>query len=115
MGPVNDSSARACFAQQGDQLSGCASCQAVAQLLCLEAQGLMQELHVFARQSAKGGVFCEKMSKMLKSGIHHSNEAQDAVGQADIIVTATTSSTRRVMTIRTSRKMRSSSSMLSRA
>jgi hypothetical protein len=67
--------------------------QAVAQLLCLEAQGLMQELHVFARQSAKGGVFCEKMSKMLKSGIHHSNEAQDAVGQADIIVTATTSST----------------------
>lgn len=67
--------------------------QAVAQLLCLEAQGLMQEIHVFARQSAKGGAFCEKMSKLIKSSIHLSLGAQDAVGLADIIVTATTSST----------------------
>ena len=67
--------------------------QAVAQLLCLEAQGLMQELHVFARQAAKTEQFCQKMSGMLKSRIHMAHDAQDAVGQADIIVTATTSST----------------------
>lgn len=67
--------------------------QAIAQLLGLEAVHCMNEVCIFARRRANLEAFCERMSLMLKSKIRIASSVQEAVGDADIIVVATNSST----------------------
>jgi ornithine cyclodeaminase/alanine dehydrogenase-like protein (mu-crystallin family) len=65
--------------------------QAVAQLLDLEAVGLMDEVSVFARRREQGEAFCEDMSKTLHARLSLATSAETAISDADIVVTATTS------------------------
>lgn len=65
--------------------------QAVAQLLALESVGLMDEANVFARRREQGEAFCEEMSKILHARLSLATTAENAIFDADIVVTATTS------------------------
>jgi ornithine cyclodeaminase/alanine dehydrogenase-like protein (mu-crystallin family) len=67
--------------------------QAVAQLMALESVGLQDEVCVYARRREQGFTFCEDMSKRLKASLRLANSAEEAICDADIVVTATTSST----------------------
>jgi len=63
--------------------------QAVAQLLALEALGLMEEVSVYARRRDKLAEFCERMGKRLRADIRMADSVEKAVELADIVVTAT--------------------------
>ena len=65
--------------------------QAVAQLLALDAVGLMDEVSVFARRREQGEAFCAQMSKLTRARLSLAGSAGEAVAHADIIVTATSS------------------------
>jgi len=65
--------------------------QAAAQLLALEAVGLMERVSVFSRQREKAEEFCQRMAPQLRAEWHVAERAEEAVASADIIVTATTS------------------------
>jgi ornithine cyclodeaminase/alanine dehydrogenase-like protein (mu-crystallin family) len=67
--------------------------QAVAQLLALEAVGLMEQVHVYARRPEQATDFCRRMGGVLRAECHVATSAEDAVAGADIVVTATTSKT----------------------
>jgi ornithine cyclodeaminase/alanine dehydrogenase-like protein (mu-crystallin family) len=65
--------------------------QAVAQLLALQAVGLMEHVSLFARRSEQARDFCARMKSLLRADIEIVASAEAAVSQADIVVTATTS------------------------
>ena len=67
--------------------------QARCQLLALQAIGMMDEVRVFGRDRAKRETFCDAMAKMLSCRITPVDSGEAAVASADIIVTATNSST----------------------
>ncbi len=67
--------------------------QALAQILGLEAAGLMTELVVHARRREAGEAFCKKISGLIGARIRCAETAEDAARDADILVTATTSET----------------------
>lgn len=65
--------------------------QAVAQLLALEAVGLMEQANVYARRKEQAEDFCQRMSRLVRSRLQVAGSAKEAVAGADIVVTATTS------------------------
>ncbi len=65
--------------------------QAVAQLLALESVGLQDEVCVYARRREQGDVFCEHMSKRLRATLRLAKSPEEAICDADIVVTATNS------------------------
>ena len=65
--------------------------QAVAQLLALEAVGLMEQANVYARRKEQAEDFCQVMSRLVRSRLQVAGSAEEAVAGADIVVTATTS------------------------
>ena len=67
--------------------------QAVAQLLALEACGLMEQVHVYARRTDQAATFCRDMARRVRADFRVARSAEEAVAEADIIVTATTSET----------------------
>jgi alanine dehydrogenase len=67
--------------------------QALAQVLALEAAGLMTELVVFARTRETLDAFCERLAPLIKARIRCADTPEEAAQEADIIVTATTSET----------------------
>lgn len=67
--------------------------QARCQLLALQSIGMMDEVRVFARDRAKLENFCTGMADLVSCRIVPVDSAQAAVGVADIVVTATNSST----------------------
>ena len=67
--------------------------QAVAQLLALEAVGLMEHVTVFARRREQADIFCAQMARLLRAELRVAESAEEAVERADIVVTATTSET----------------------
>lgn len=67
--------------------------QAVAQLMALESVGLQGEVCVYARRREQGVAFCEDMSNRLRATLRLVNSAEEAICDADIVVTATNSST----------------------
>lgn len=67
--------------------------QAVAQLLALEAVGLMEQVSVYARGREQAHKFCERMSQLVRADLRVALSAEKAVADADIVVTATTSET----------------------
>ncbi|MDB5642481.1 MAG: ornithine cyclodeaminase family protein [Hyphomicrobiales bacterium] len=67
--------------------------QAVAQLLALDAVGLMDEISVFARRREQGEAFCAEMARQVGARLTLAPTAEAAVADADIVVTATTSAT----------------------
>lgn len=67
--------------------------QAVAQLMALESVGLQEEVCVYARRREQGIAFCEAMAKRLKATLWLMNSPEEAICDADIVVTATNSST----------------------
>jgi len=67
--------------------------QARCQLLALQAIGMMDEVRVFGRDRAKREKFCYGMADILSCRITPVDSAQAAVASADIVVTATNSST----------------------
>ena len=67
--------------------------QAVAQLLALNAVGLMDKVYVFARRKDQADDFCRRMAPLVRAEFQVTKSAEEAVGLADIVVTATTSET----------------------
>ncbi|MEN9707984.1 MAG: hypothetical protein RIQ68_392 [Pseudomonadota bacterium] len=65
--------------------------QAAAQLLALEAVGLMERVSIFARRKEQAEDFCRRMAPQLRAAWHVAESAEEAVSAADIVVTATTS------------------------
>jgi alanine dehydrogenase len=71
--------------------------QARAQMHALHGVGCAREVAVFARNRAKQVAFCEQLSSELALPVRAAGSAQAAVEGADIVVTATNSSTPVVM------------------
>jgi alanine dehydrogenase len=71
--------------------------QARTQLLALHAVGRLTEATVFARNGDKLAAFCERLAAELERPVRVAASAQAAVAGADIVVTATNSSTPVVM------------------
>ena len=67
--------------------------QARCQLLALQAIGMMNEVRVFARDQATRENFCSQMVGLLSCCIRAVDSAEAAVSEADIVVTATNSTT----------------------
>ena len=67
--------------------------QAQCQLLALQSVGMMDEVRVFARDPEKREQFCARMSGLLTCRIASVETGEAAVAGADIVVTATNSST----------------------
>jgi alanine dehydrogenase len=67
--------------------------QARTQILALQAIGIGTEVAVFARDRLKRKVFCKLLQAELGLPVRDAGSAEDAVGGADIVVTATTSDT----------------------
>lgn len=65
--------------------------QAVAQLLGLQAVGLMEKVTVFARRHEQADNFCRRMSSLLNTEFSMAKSAEEAVAEVDLVVTATTS------------------------
>jgi alanine dehydrogenase len=71
--------------------------QARAQILALQSVGCVTEVAVFARNRAKQAAFCEQLGSELALPLRAAGSAEEAVSGADIVVTATNSSTPVVM------------------
>jgi alanine dehydrogenase len=71
--------------------------QARTQIQALHCAGHAAEVAVFARDRAKQTAFCEQLGSELKLPVRAAASAQEAVGGADIVVTATNSATPVVM------------------
>jgi alanine dehydrogenase len=71
--------------------------QARAQIQALHCVGCVREVAVFARDPAKREAFCERLASELALPVRAAASAADAVAGADIVVTATNSSTPVVM------------------
>ncbi len=67
--------------------------QAVTQILALDALGLVDHVSVFTHRLEKAKEFCEMMGKRVVAKFEIASSADEAVAQADIVVTATTSET----------------------
>ncbi len=67
--------------------------QALAQVLALEAGGVMKELVVYARTRETLDAFCERLAPFIKASIRRAHSPEEAAREADIVVTATTSET----------------------
>jgi len=71
--------------------------QARAQIQALHCVGCAREVAVFARDPAKRETFCERLASDLVLPVRAAASAAEAVAGADIVVTATNSSTPVVM------------------
>ena len=71
--------------------------QARTQILALRCVGRAAEVAVFARDRAKQTAFCERLQSELALPVRAAGSAAEAVRDADIVVTATNSSTPVVM------------------
>jgi ornithine cyclodeaminase/alanine dehydrogenase-like protein (mu-crystallin family) len=71
--------------------------QARTQIQALQCVGCVTEVAVFARDRAKLVAFCERLASELALPVRAAASAQAAVAGADIVVTATNSSTPVVM------------------
>jgi ornithine cyclodeaminase/alanine dehydrogenase-like protein (mu-crystallin family) len=71
--------------------------QARAQLLALHCVGHVTEVAVFARDRARQAAFCAQLASELALPVRAAGSAAAAVGDADIVVTATNASTPVVM------------------
>ncbi len=71
--------------------------QARTQMQALHCVGHLAEAAVFARDRAKQAAFCEQLGAELELPVRAAGSAQEAVADADIVVTATTSATPVVM------------------
>src|SRR5262245_2719321 len=67
--------------------------QARTQALALAAVGMLNELAVAARDRAKLETFCASLAEELGQTVHAAASAEEAVRGADIVVTATNSTT----------------------
>jgi alanine dehydrogenase len=67
--------------------------QARTQILALQSVGRVTEVAVFARNSTKQSAFCERLGSELALPVRAAGSAEQAVSGADIVVTATNSST----------------------
>jgi ornithine cyclodeaminase/alanine dehydrogenase-like protein (mu-crystallin family) len=91
--------ATAAMARRGSGTVGLigAGRQARTQLLALHSVGHVGRVAVFARNRAKQTAFCEQLAFELALQVRAAGSAEDAVGDADVVVTATSSSTPVVM------------------
>jgi alanine dehydrogenase len=71
--------------------------QARTQIQALHCVGCVTEVMVFARNRAKQTAFCEQLESELALPVRPAGSAEEAVRGADIVVTATNSSTPVVM------------------
>jgi alanine dehydrogenase len=71
--------------------------QARTQILALRCVGRASEVAVFARDRARQTAFCERLQSELALPVRAAGSAQEAVRDADIVVTATNSSNPVVM------------------
>jgi alanine dehydrogenase len=71
--------------------------QARTQIQALHCVGCVTEVTVFARDRAKRTTFCERLASELALPVRPSGSAEEAVRGADIVVTATNSTTPVVM------------------
>jgi alanine dehydrogenase len=71
--------------------------QARTQIQALHCVGCVREVAVFARDRAKRETFCERLASELALPVRAAASAAEAVAGADIVVTATNSSTPVVM------------------
>ncbi len=71
--------------------------QARTQIQALHCGRRLSEVAVFARDRAKQVAFCERLASELKLPVRAAASAQEAVRDAEIVVTATTSATPVVM------------------
>ncbi|HEY6259425.1 MAG TPA: ornithine cyclodeaminase family protein [Xanthobacteraceae bacterium] len=71
--------------------------QARTQVLALHSIGRVTEVAVFARNREQRAAFCERLASELKLPVRAAATAKEAVKDADIVVTATNSSTPVVM------------------
>jgi alanine dehydrogenase len=71
--------------------------QARTQIHALHCVGCVTEVAVFARNRAKQAAFCERLKSELALPVRAAGSAEEAVRGADIVVTATNSSTPVVM------------------
>jgi alanine dehydrogenase len=71
--------------------------QARTQILALQCVGRVTEVAVYARNRAKQTTFCERLEAELELPVRAAASAEEAVRGADIVVTATNSSTPVVM------------------
>jgi len=71
--------------------------QARTQMQALHCVGCVSEVAVFARNHAKQTAFCEQLQSELALPVRAAGSAEEAVNGADIVVTATNSSTPVVM------------------
>jgi alanine dehydrogenase len=67
--------------------------QARTQILALQSIGRVTEVAVFARNRTKQAAFCEQLGSELALPVRAAGSAEEAVSGADIVVTATNSST----------------------
>jgi alanine dehydrogenase len=67
--------------------------QARTQILALQSVGRVTEVAVFARNRTKQAAFCEQLGSELALPVRAAGSAEEAVSGADIVVTATNSST----------------------
>lgn len=67
--------------------------QARTQLQAVAAVRPLTRANVFARDAARLNAFCERMSRELSLDVRPAASAEACIGDADIVVTATTSST----------------------
>jgi alanine dehydrogenase len=71
--------------------------QARTQIQALHCVGCVSEVAVFARNRAKQAAFCKQLTSELALPVRASGSAEEAVRGADIVITATNSSTPVVM------------------